>query len=135
VQVILKKYQINLSLCQLINSNDNRKYTCCGLAPVRSEASPCCSLTPRQKHGSVNQKGESEKTCRLRKRQFNNERKSYVCKQSKIRNLFTTSHRQAGVQPSPGKQGSITHSFYLGKKTQHNFKCALFFLLPCTFYC
>jgi len=32
----------------------------------------------------------------------------YVHKRSKTRNSFTTSHWQAGVHPSPGKQGSIT---------------------------
>ena len=37
-------------------------------------------------------------------------------KQSKRRNSFITSHQQAGVQPSPGKQGTITHNSYLGRQ-------------------
>jgi len=41
-----------------------------------------------------------------------------VYNQSKVRNSFTASHRQTGVQPSPGKQGSIMHNGYLGRKTQ-----------------
>ena len=30
--------------------------------------------------------------------------------------FFTTSHRQAGVQPPPGKQGSLMHNSYLGRQ-------------------
>ena len=37
-------------------------------------------------------------------------------KQSKTRNSFTASHGQAGVQPSPGKQGSIMCNSYLGRQ-------------------
>ena len=36
---------------------------------------------------------------------------------SKARNSFPTSHGQAGVQPSSGKQGSIMHNSYLGRQT------------------
>jgi len=38
-------------------------------------------------------------------------------KQNKESNSFTTFHRQAGVQPSPGKQGFVTHNGYLGRQT------------------
>jgi len=38
-------------------------------------------------------------------------------RQSKIWNSFTTSHRQAGVHPSPGNQGSITPNGDLGRWT------------------
>jgi len=37
--------------------------------------------------------------------------------QSKTGNSFTTSQGQADVQPSPGKQGSVTHTGYLGRQT------------------
>ena len=39
-----------------------------------------------------------------------------VCKQTKTRNSFTASHRQAGVQPPPGQQGSFTCNGYLGRQ-------------------
>jgi len=39
-----------------------------------------------------------------------------VCKQSKIRNSLTASRGQAGVPPSPGTQGSVTCSGYLGRQ-------------------
>jgi len=39
-----------------------------------------------------------------------------VWKQSKPRNSFPASQRQAGVQPSLGKQGSITHNRDLGRQ-------------------
>ena len=39
-----------------------------------------------------------------------------MCKQSKTRNSFTTSHWRAGVQPSSGKQDSIVFNSYLGRQ-------------------
>jgi len=39
-----------------------------------------------------------------------------VCRQSKRRNSFPAAHRQAGVQPTPGKQGSIACNSYLGRQ-------------------
>ena len=51
-------------------------------------------------------------------------------KQSKTRNSFTTSHRQTGVQPSPGKQGSITHNDYLGRQNAVTPNVPPFLLLP-----
>jgi len=47
---------------------------------------------------------------------FNRDSKSCAHKQSKIRNSFMASHQQTGVQPSPGKQGSITCNGYLGRQ-------------------
>jgi len=46
------------------------------------------------------------------------------------RNSFTTSHRQAGVQPSPGKQGSITCNCYLGRQTPSLQTSTSFFFFP-----
>ena len=40
-----------------------------------------------------------------------------MCKQNKTRNSFTTSRGQAGAQPSPGRQGSITRNGALGRQT------------------
>jgi len=42
--------------------------------------------------------------------------KSHMCKQSEIRNSLTASHRQAGVQPSPGKLSSITQNSDVGRQ-------------------
>lgn len=39
-----------------------------------------------------------------------------MCKQSNTRNLFTTFHQQAGVQLSPGKQGSKMCNGYTGRE-------------------
>ncbi|NXT35627.1 DHX29 helicase, partial [Pelecanoides urinatrix] len=50
-------------------------------------------------------------------------------KQSKTRNSFTTSHRQAGVQLSLRKQGSITRTSYLGRQTP-SLRMSPHFLLP-----
>jgi len=54
--------------------------------------------------------------------QFNRESKSCARKESKARNSCTASRRQAGVQPSPGKQGSITHKV-TWEDEHHHFKC------------
>lgn len=56
---------------------------------------------PSQWDGGESHKNNSGKTRGLRQRQSN------VWSKNKIRNEFTTSHWQAGVQPSPGKQGFI----------------------------
>ena len=55
-------------------------------------------------------------------------------KQSKTRNSFTTSHRQAGVQPSPGKQGSIMGNGYLGRQMPSLQMSPPFLLLPPALY-
>ena len=55
-------------------------------------------------------------------------------KQSKTRNSFTTSRQQAGAQPSPGKQGSITCNGYLGRQTPSLRTSPPSFLFPPTLY-
>ena len=90
---------------------------------VVSWFNPSQQLSPTQPlahspqwNGGENRKSKNEKTRGLRERQSNRYSKSRAHKQSKTRNSFTTSHRQAGVQPSPGKQGSITPNAYLGRQ-------------------
>lgn len=70
---------------------------------------PSCQLSPTQLtaswwNGGENWKSKSERTCGLRWRQPNRESKSCTCKQSETRDLPTSSHGQAGIQVSPGKQ-------------------------------
>ena len=89
---------------------------CCGFTPVGSSAPHSRSMTPPPWDMKENQKGKRAITHGLRSRQCNRQSKSCARKQSKLRNLFTPSHQQAGVQPLPGKQGSITCNSFLGRQ-------------------
>lgn len=42
--------------------------------------------------------------------------KDSLIKQSKTRNSFASSHKQTGIQPSLGKQGSLIPNGYLGRQ-------------------
>lgn len=52
--------------------------------------------------------------------------KQKLCAEAKQRSSFTASHGHAGIQPSLGKQCSITHNHYLGRQ-------ALVTYIPCIF--
>lgn len=83
---------------------------------------PSWQLSPTQLtdswwNGGENWKRESERTHGLRWRQPNRESKSCTCKQSKTRDSSTSSHGQAGAQPSPGKQGCIKYD--LGRHPEY----------------
>ena len=104
--------------------------SCHDLSPASNLAPHSHWLTAPRWDGWENQKGKSEKTPGLRQRQFNRQRKSCACKQSKTRNSFTISHRQAGVQPFPGKQGSIMCNGYSGRQTPSLQMSTYSFFLP-----
>lgn len=76
-------------------------------------------ISPRQPLDVVGQGTGRVKArkCGLRQRQFNGQSKSHACKKRKMRNSFTTCDGQAGIQPFPGKLGSITWSGDLGRQT------------------
>lgn len=76
-------------------------------------------ISPRQPLDVVGQGTGRVKArkCGLRQRQFNGQSKSHACKKRKMRNSFTTCEGQAGIQPFPGKLGSITWSGDLGRQT------------------
>lgn len=84
----------------------------CGLTPVGSWT--ICSFyhSPPWWGRGENWKGRNEKLMGWDQ----NTLKAEAGHTSKTRNSFTDSHREADVQPPPGKLDSITHDSYLGRQ-------------------
>jgi len=57
--------------------------------------------------------------------EFNKESKSCTCKQSKMKNSFTTCHRQADVQLLPGKQSRSSVNGYLQRQMSQSLTSSL----------
>lgn len=84
----------------------------CGLISVNNQAQHSCLLTSCWWLGGEYQKNKNEKTPKELRYSLIGKAKAV---QSKRSNPFTTSQGQAGVKPSPEKQGSITQNSGLGR--------------------